>query len=224
MISTLVGTISLNISFVLYLVIYWPQIIHNRKPHHLSGLSGCMHYILYSSYCLDLIYGFSRDLQWQYKTVSTMGLLLLTTQHLQITRYYQSQKKWLQFTFSLFFTGFIAIVLGYFFIENQANLSKYITQTTGYLARIGFLIYTLPQILKNRTRQSANSISILFLWSSLTLSLLDMISAWCLDWGWPNKLGAPIAMSLVVIMLLQIKKYRMPRLLLSNKVPYNCPK
>lgn len=208
--TAMIGAISLNISFVFYLLVYLPQILHNRNSRHISSLSMGMHFILYSSYCLDLFYGFSSDLQWQYKTVSVVSLTLLVIQHLQITGHYQAQKKWLLFNFNLIFILTAGASIIYFFIVNQANLSEQTTQTIGYMSRAGFLIYTLPQIMKNRALKSASAISIKFIYLSLTLSVLDMTSAWCLDWGWPNKLGSPLTMSLMLIMLLQMKKYNSP--------------
>ena len=205
--TTMIGTISLNSSFVLYLLVYLPQIFHNRKSHHLSSLSMGMHLILYSSYCLDLMYGFSSNLQWQYKTVSVVSLTLLIIQHLQITWHYQAEKKWSLFNFNLIFILMALAGVVYFFTANQANLSEQTTQTIGYMSRIGFLLYTLPQIMKNRALKSANAISVKFIYLSLILSLLDMTSACCLDWGWPNKLGSPLTMSLMLIMLMQMKKY-----------------
>jgi uncharacterized protein with PQ loop repeat len=211
MTTAMIGTISLNISFVFYLLVYLPQILHNRKSNHISSLSMGMHFILYSSYCLDLLYGFSCDLQWQYKTVSVVSLTLLVIQHIQITCHYHTQKKWLLFNFNLIFIFTAGVSIVYFFTVYQASVSELTSQIIGYLSRAGFLIYTLPQIMKNRALKSANAISIKFIYLSLTLSMLDMTSAWCLDWGWPNKLGSPLTMSLMLIMLLQIKKYNSPR-------------
>ncbi len=204
----MIGEISLNISFVFYLLVYLPQILHNRQSNHLSNLSMGMHFILYTSYCLDLFYGFSSDLQWQYKTVSIVSLTLLVIQHIQLTCHYQAQKKRGWFNFNVLFILTTGASIVYFFIVNQARLSEQTTQTLGYLSRAGFLIYTLPQIMKNRALKSTHAISIKFIYLSLLLSVLDMTSAWCLNWGWPNKLGSPLTMSLMLMMLLQMKKYQ----------------
>ncbi len=202
-----IGTTSLNLSFILYLLVYLPQILHNRSMQHALNLSLWMHYILYASYSLDLIYGFSSHLQWQYKTVSIVGLSLLMIQHIQIM-YHRYAKKTdvllcVQFVF-LLITG---LFTAYFFIFKKIEISERTTQIIGYLSRAGFLFYTLPQIFKNRVIQSAQAISIQFIYLSLMLSILDMASAWCLNWGWPNKLGSPLTICLMCIMLYQMKKY-----------------
>lgn len=206
--SANIGAMSLNISFVLYLVVYLPQIIHNRTPGHIADLSPSMHLILYISYCLDLFYGFSSQLQWQYKTVSIISLSLLFIQHAQLSRHYLLERKWSALKFNLLFMVGTGILILYFFVWQQAKLPTMATQITGYIARLGFLIYILPQIIKNRTLKSTRALSIKFIYLSLTLSFLDMISAWCLNWGWPNKLGSPITISLLLIILMQTRQIR----------------
>ena len=42
--------------------------------------------LLLISWC-DLIYGFGREMQWQYRMVTVVGLLSLSIQHYQFGRY-----------------------------------------------------------------------------------------------------------------------------------------
>ncbi|MDP3705014.1 MAG: PQ-loop repeat-containing protein [Legionellaceae bacterium] len=209
----MIGAISLNISLALYLIVYIPQIIHNRNNKYLQNLSISMHFILYISYCLDLIYGFSSHLQWQYKTVSAVGLVLLIIQHLQITNHLkQGNQLRLATGYILFLLVTITFISCFLFTE-QFDVSQNTILAIGYLSRILFVMYTLPQIIKNRTQASANAISINFLHINLVLAILDTISAWSLDWGWPNKLSAPITASLMLILLMQNKN---PNQVLTN--------
>ena len=203
---TLIGNVCLNIAFVLYILVYLPQIIHNHQSNHIANLSLKMHFIFYIAYLLDLFYGFSCHLQWQYRMVSVIGVTLLTVQHLQITHHYwtDSQQKW----FNLLFLLFAGISVLYFYTMAHGVYSDKTTLLIGYISRLGFLMYTLPQITKNRRLQSTVAISISFIYLNLTLSVLDLIAAWCLNWGWPNKLGSPFMVCLMVIMLLQTRKYR----------------
>jgi hypothetical protein len=80
--TSLIGSISLNISFILYLILYPSQIIHNQKSLNLS-----LHLLLYSLYLFDLCYSFSNQLPWQYKTVSIIGLLLVSIQQTQLDQF-----------------------------------------------------------------------------------------------------------------------------------------
>lgn len=212
MVSTsLLGAISLNTSFVLYLIVYLPQIVHNCTHSHLAQLSIGMHVLLYTAYCLDLLYGFSSHLQWQYQTVSVVGLSLLMVQHLQLTYYFKTQKKryWVCFN-HLFLLTTIGLMLWFFILKNHL-LGHFETQWVGYASRAGFLLYVLPQILKNNTLHSKNAISVSFIYLNICLSILDLISAWCLDWGWPNKLASPIMVCFMLVLLFQTKHMRLVR-------------
>lgn len=205
MILTLIGNICLNCAFILYLFVYLPQIIHNRDTNHIANLSLKMHFTFYIAYILDLFYGFSSLLPWQYRMVSIIGVGLLTVQHIQLTRFFWSKDKQTGFNI-LFLLSMIASII-YFFIVQQAVYSEHTTLVIGYVSRVGFLFYTVPQILKNKRLQSTSAISTSFVYINLTLAILDLIAAWCLDWGWPNKLGAPITVCLMFTMLLQTKQY-----------------
>lgn len=198
----MIGTICLNCSFILYLLMYLPQIYHNRITTHIASYSLGMHFILYSSLWLDLVYGFASNFQWQYKTVSIVGVLLMTIQHVQLTNFFVIHKKWYKVIFNLFYLAVLSGCILYYFktvyIFNTLPLAL-----IGYTSRLGFLLYSLPQIIKNRRSISAQAISIPFIYLSLTLACLDTLSAWCLDWGWPNKLASPLTIVLLLILLKQ---------------------
>lgn len=204
--STLIGNICLNIAFVLYLFVYLPQIIHNRQTNHIANLSLRMHFTFYIAYLLDLFYGFSNHLPWQYRMVSIIGVTLLTIQHLQLTCFFLNKTK--QLWFNTLFLLAVMTSIFYFFLIQHATYSETTTLVIGYISRTGFLFYTLPQILKNKRLQSTTAISVSFVYLNLILSILDLIAAWCLNWGWPNKLGAPITVGLMFFMLFQTKQYK----------------
>lgn len=71
-----------------------------------------------------------------------------------------------------------------------------------------YLILYLPQIFKNRNLRSTKALNSSFLWINLSLALMDMVSAWCLDWGWPNKITSPVTALIGMILLSQNRKYR----------------
>ena len=156
----LIGNISLNISFVLYVIVYIPQIIHNQKGANIAQLSFGLHFLLFSSYFFDLLYGFASQLPWQYKTVSTVGLLLVTVQHIQFIKFFINKQLRLHVTLSIFFIILNCIAIYYFFIIQHSILDYDNTFIVGAIARICGLIYCFPQIIKNSISKTVNAISL----------------------------------------------------------------
>ena len=212
-----IGNISLNISFILYLVVYIPQIIHNQKSVNIAQLSFGLHFLLFSSYSFDLLYGFASHLPWQYKTVSIVGLLLVTVQHIQLIKFFVNKQLLLRLKLSVFIIILNCIVIYYFFIIQHGVLDYSNTFLVGAAARICGLIYCFPQMIKNYISKSANALSLNYIYLNLVVALLDTCSSWCLHWGWPNKLAAPCNVVIMLIMLYQINKYEhKPNFLIYN--------
>lgn len=206
---TTLGNITLNIAFVLYLIVYIPQLRHNKNKHHLAELSISLHMIIMTSFVLDLLYGLLKPLPWQYRAVSIVALGTLSIQQMQLMRLAQQRAQVLLcsalglFCLSLML---ILILTGIIYFDALSNSSNAIV-LIGWVSRIGFLSYILPQIIKNHRMNSAKALSTTFLTISLFLSFLDLTSAWCLDWGWPNKLGTPLTITLTLMLLWQKKRY-----------------
>lgn len=209
--ASAIGNISLNMSFGLYLIVYIPQIIHNQTSKNLAELSLGLHVLLYLSYSFDLVYGFSSQLPWQYKVVSIVGLSLVMLQHLQLLQFFIHQRKPSLIKFNLAFLILNLMLLYYFFGIAHGEVQAHTTALFGTIARACGLIYCLPQIIKNKYAQSGNAISLYFIYLNLTLAMLDTISSWCLDWGWPNKLASPLNAIMMLIILWQVKKYKFGR-------------
>lgn len=219
-----IGTISLNISFVIYIIVYIPQILHNKKANNIAQLSIYLHCLLYASYAFDLLYGFSRNLPWQYKTVSIVGLSLLIIQHLQLLKFYINQNQIVRVS------GFILLLIMqivftcYFFIVVHGVINTSMTMLFGSISRSCGLLYCLPQIIKNHRLKSTKALSVHFTVLNLFVSLLDTISSWCLDWGWPNKLAAPINCFIMLILLGQARIYnfsKYPKLAQGLQIEHN---
>ncbi|NCT56358.1 MAG: PQ-loop repeat-containing protein [Legionella sp.] len=206
---TTLGNFTLNLAFVLYLIVYLPQIRHNTHKHHLAELSVSLHMIIMTSFALDLLYALFKPLPWQYRAVSIAALCTLSIQQFQLMRFAQErgQVKLLAVLclFSLSLIG-ILMLLGVFYFEAMAH-SRDTVLFVGWISRLGFLSYVAPQIIKNYRLHSAKALSTTFLTISLFLSLLDLTSAWCLNWGWPNQLGTPLTISLTLTLLWQKKRY-----------------
>jgi hypothetical protein len=203
----LIGNISLNFAFFLYLFLYIPQIMHNRHTTNLANLSLLTHFMLYSSYFFDLFFAISHHLPWQYKTVSVVGLSLVLVQHSQLTYFFIAKRALRLVNISVFCIILTLISYYYFFIVWDAELSTDHSLLCSLISRFCGLLYCLPQIIKNWRVKSATAISAKFVYLSIILSLLDTISAWCLDWGWPSKIASPITLTLMFIILIQLNKY-----------------
>lgn len=221
------GTLSLNCSFIAYIVVYLPQILHNQRGKHLHSYSVGMHFTLYCGYFLDLLYGFSSQLPWQYKTVSCVGMILLMIQHLQITRLWWENKALgtirpnlvgprtnlpcpklglgqtnillIIFNVCFLLTTICAII--YYFIPSQKTFSSETTTLIGSGSRLLFICASIPQIIRNYRTQHAGAISIKYIYLNLAICGLDTVSAWCLNWGWPNKISPLIMLALYSILL-----------------------
>ena len=201
----MVGQISLNLSLCIYMFLYLPQIIHNQQQIDLTGLSKWMHLILYLAYFLDLLYGFGINLPWQYRVVSAVGLLLMTTQHLQFIRHfkYQKQKRPQTTFYSILICSSAILVWG---ISQKPFASVSLTYI-GYISQSAFVLALIPQILKSKQLQSAQAINIVYIILNLLLATLDCISAWLLKWGWPNEIGASLTVLLTSVLLVQYCQY-----------------
>ena len=73
----------------------------------------------------------------------------------------------------------------------------------GWVERISYLIYSIPQFFKNRNQQDASGISPLFIGLAIFTSVLDTLSAWIFSWGSPSLYGAPISIGFHLILLYQ---------------------
>ena len=208
--SSLIGNTSLNLSFILYLIVYVPQIIHNRAQKNIAQLSISLHFLLYISYFFDLCYGFSCGLPWQYKTVSVIGCCLLVIQQLQLLRFFKHTQEISFFTYHTIFLLSSITLMGLFFLKPALQYAPVIVTSFGIIARGCGLIYCLPQLIKNQRTRATQAISLHFLSLNLTVSILDTLSAWCLHWGWPNKIAAPITILMMLSLLWQRKIYASP--------------
>ncbi len=202
------GQISLNISFILYLIFLWPQIIYNWKNKELHNLSLGFHFVLLFSYLADLLFAFSQNMPWQYKTVSSIGLICLFIQHFQLRNYYKFNFKLAQL-FD-FMTVFISLILlsGFVYFYQKPLIPKFLPSILGFIANIGFVFYLIPQIIKNRLINQAEgkSLSLVFLILSFSINILDLISAISLSWPLASKLGCLAGILIKIILIIQYFK------------------
>lgn len=218
----LLGNVSLNLSSFLYLILLIPQLIHNRKGKNLAGLSLGLHFILFTSYAFDLVYGISDDMPLQYRVVSVVGLILVLTQHMQLLKFHMQQRCYLLMKFSLIFL-FAQIFLSYYFFYKffHGTLSHNAILMLGVIARGCEIIYCVPQIFKNMAAKSSIGVSFHFICLNILLAVLDTMAAWCLNWELPNKLVGPINIFIMFVIMFQYVKYSTPKFISSTRFVRN---
>ena len=199
----LIGNIALNISFAIYLVLYLPQVIHNFRRRSTDGLSFLMHVILVIGYTADMMYGFGRHMQLQYCLVSIIGLVCLGVQHFQIGYYDKFSANYV--AASLLLVAWLGYAL-YAIIGPVLPAHDYIN--AGYVAWATGVLYTFPQIWKNYRFASTMGVSLLFIVFDIISSSCDSVSAWCLHWDLPSKIGSPIECLLGFVLLIQVYYFK----------------
>ena len=202
-----IGEITLNSSFILYLFLFMPQLWRNLYYKRVADLSFSFHALLFIAATADLYYGFGRIEEWQYRLVSMVMFVCLLTQHIQLF-FYQNKTKLalLSLLIAIMLFGLIITLHSHSSSGAGTPFNSPLFITMGWIERIGYWLYLLPQILKNRSEQhhnAAKAISPTFVFIGLLTAILDSISAWSFSWGSPSLYGAPIAVALHFWLLLQ---------------------
>ncbi|AFB79130.1 hypothetical protein FTU_1086 [Francisella tularensis subsp. tularensis TIGB03] len=192
------GYITLNISLIIYFIIFLPQTIHNQFKHKTFEISLWTHSLMIIANSLDLIYAIGFNMQWQYILVDIILLSFLTIQQLQILN--DRREKYLFIhTISIFLYLFLVIVMIYF-----TNLSNQILLWFGSISGVIYNLYWLPQIYKNYCQKQAEGFSIFYLVLSLISIICDINSAIFL--GWPL-VSVIVSSCLSILVLTQIIQY-----------------
>lgn len=202
----LLGHITLNLSSFIYLFWLLPQVWYNFKRQNMEGLSLWMHELLCLGYLADLLYGLGLHMPWQYRMVTLVGLLSLSIQHWQFWRYgFQNpQEKYLYGVF----TGINLLALLYALLSlNFFILTRTHIDWIGMVSNACWLIYLLPQLLKNYVNRSTAGLSYFFVGISLFLNIADLISALTLGWDYPSKVGTILGLTEKIALILQVVLY-----------------
>jgi uncharacterized protein with PQ loop repeat len=202
----LIGQISLNTSFFIYVIWLLPQILLNFKRKDTEGLSMLMHGILYLGFLTDLMYGFGREMQWQYRAVTIIGLLSLTVQHYQFFRYglHNAKQKMMFHILSIFCLSLLMYVIS---TIRSNHTSQQFYDAAGMISNACWLSYMLPQIIKNHLNRSTVGLSLAFIFLSMFLEVCDFTSAWMLGWDYPSKVGPLVTFIGNLILFFQITYY-----------------
>ena len=202
MLSQTIGQATLSISLIIYIVQYVPQLIHNSLSNKTSQISLNTQLLIVIAASCDLAYGFGYNLQWQYKLVSILGLIYLIIQQMQII----SQNSTGLLTRIYTILAFILIITSVTYtIYNIKN--DYILDTIGYIETSCYIVYWLPQIIKNFITKQADGFSKVFLIITLIGAMLDLLSAIFLHWPVPSILMPINTLILVMIIIMQSRVY-----------------
>lgn len=206
MTSHALGEITLSISTIIYFIWFLPQIWMTYRRKSTVGLSLWMHSLLFLGYSADLLYGFGREMQWQYRLVTIVGLVCLLVQHIQFARY-GLQTKAVRRHFAV-----LSILLASVFVYALFNLiaerhGKMYYDMAGLASTICWTTYFIPQIIKNFRLKSTKGLSVAFVVIALVLSLLDITSTFALHWAWPSVLSECLTLIKKIILVAQMVYY-----------------
>lgn len=217
-ITNIIGKITLNISFLIYLVYFLPQLIHNQKQEGTNQISLMLQLIYFISTCADLCYGFGRNMPWEYKLVSITTYCALITQHWQLRTTYTLKKTSKMQYYALTILSVIVLSIALQQILHLSTWSKETYIICGTISNIGYIIAWLPQILKNHTLKSTTGLSIIFIYLCSSCALLDLISALSLSWDWPSIIGPILIIAATATVIWQ--KYYFNKISYARKTNY----
>ena len=199
--SSQIGSLSLSISAFLYSIWLLPQIIHNKQHRSLIHVSFLTHTSLLLGSAFDLCYAIGVNMPLRYLWVSCLTLTLMLIQHQQWSLHTRDSKQHTQYRLLS-----VAVVCLCCFTLLQCfckMMPRIFLVNIGLLANGSFLLYPIPQILKQRRLKNADGFSIGFIWISLVINCLDFISAITLSWPYPSIIGSMLLIICQLILLYQ---------------------
>ncbi len=196
---SIVGSVALDISLIIYLIRYLPQLIYNQKQAYIHQISLTTQLLMVLANGFDLLYGIGLGLPWQYQLVSFVTLGFLVVQQVQIQKAYQNVPK--QHYLGWFVT--ILSIIGLFIPWPYMFLL-----TLGWISSGSYLIYWIPQIIQNSQQQQGRGFSPQFMGLSLMSVFCDVIAAWFLYWPLPSLVTPLVTLSLYLIMIAQYYQHQ----------------
>lgn len=193
-----IGNITLNISFVIYLVQFVPQIIHNtRNKDAIDNISMLTQFGMLTVVLCNVVQAVGFDLNWQYLVIALIYLVGITIQQLQISFHKKRMPKVINLIFAMLFA--IAILA-------MRSDSKLTFEIAGIISLLIHFLYWLPQIYKNYKQQTFIGYGDLFIILAWLGIICDLCSSFLLGWPIIVKLNI-ITMSLIISILVLQKIY-----------------
>jgi uncharacterized protein with PQ loop repeat len=207
MTSHALGEITVSISTVIYFFWFVPQLWLNYQRKSTEGLSLWMHGLLLLGYSADLLYGFGRHMQWQYRLVTVVGLIFLFMQHIQFALY-DNKTKAEKINYVLLTCVVVAVFTYAVFNFTWLHHGKQYYDIAGFISDVCWMTYLFPQIIKNFYQHSTEGLSVGFITIAVVLSFLDLTSTVTLHWDWPSVLSECITLFKKSILVFQFFYYR----------------
>ena len=197
-----IGHITLNISLLVYLIYFIPQIIHNHRQNTTADISLSTHSLMIAANIMDLIYGFGFSLEWQYRLVTILTLSFLMIQQFQILK--------AQFNTALrIHTIAICLIIAIIILLIYSNIMPHsLLITAGIISSVIYCGYWIPQIILNFKLKKADGFSIVYLRLVFIACVCDLTSAISLGWPYPSVITPIIIMSMILVIFYQRKKYK----------------
>ena len=198
----ILGNITLNISLVIYLVCFVPQIIHNQIKHKTSEISLVTHYLMITANTMDLIYAVGLDMPWQYILVDVTLLFFLIIQQFQLLNDKTCFKIFAQTTQVMTFITAMVLLAFFEILSNKQLL------LLGSISAVIYNLYWLPQIIKNFRNKNAEGFSVVYLSILLFTTVCDVVSGITLSWPIPSVLCSVALIFLIAIQICQFLIYK----------------
>ncbi len=217
------GAVSLNLSVVLYLFYFFPQLAYNELFKRTGEISLATQTAAVVAAALDFAQGFGLGYPWEYKLVSSVSCVCVLFQEGQMWVQSKSpiqeqsmrpptSKKipliTVHFFLSVLGTAVLCVVCAVRGLRVRLlETFPYILETFGFANNILYSAQWVPQLWCNFRRKSAEAQSLLYLLLLLAASACDFVSAICLDWQLPQKMQPVLTALLVAGLLGQRARY-----------------
>ena len=147
--------ITINVSFVIYIVQFLPQILHNKNnPATLSNISLWTQAGMICVILANVVQAIGFHLNWQYLVIALVYLLGLSIQQVQLSK----SRKDIPVYFNALIVLFFIIAILTIFLGKKISY-----EIAGWISFCIHFIYWLPQIYKNYRQKKFTGYSDLFI-------------------------------------------------------------
>ena len=199
----LLGHITLNISMMIYFIVFLPQTVHNQLYHKTKHISLWTHSLMILAISLDLIYAIGSLINWQYILVDCVLLFFLMIQQFQILNDNRCNKIYFHSMGVIVYMCVVMYIIAFINIYNNQKI-----ETLGYISGVIYTVYWLPQLYKNFMTKSANGFGIIYLILTMVVLICDLISAILLSWPMPSLLTSVFLIIITALLIFQYYWYK----------------